>query len=77
VVTKPEIIGITGTKYLKKAFLIGMVKSYIPYQDVAVSQQTNRPRVIFEDNSGLTKVEPIDNIIATIEEAKRKQQAIT
>lgn len=72
VVTKPEIQSIMGTKATNKAYLIGMVKSYIPYQDVAISQQTNRPRIIFEDNSGLTKVEPIDHIIATIDAAKKK-----
>ena len=39
-----------------------MVSGYIPYQDVAVSQQTGRRRIIFEENSGLGKVVPYDAI---------------
>jgi len=67
VVYKPELVSIQGTKPLKRAALIGIVKSYIPYQDVAISQQTQRPRVIFEENSGLANVETVDKIIETIE----------
>jgi S1-C subfamily serine protease len=66
VILKPEVISIQGTKSNNIAALIGVIKSYIPYQDVAISQQTNRPRIIFEDNSGLSIVEPIDYIIETI-----------
>ncbi len=47
-------------------FLLGIVKSYIPYEDVAISQQTQLPRVIFQENSGLAAVEPVDHIRATI-----------
>ena len=72
VVTKPEISSIVGTQATNRSDLIGLVKSYIPYNDVAVSQQTKRPRIIFEENTGLTKVEPVDHIIQTIEELKKK-----
>ena len=37
-----------------------MVKSYVPYQDVAISRQTGRPRVVFEENTGLCSAHPID-----------------
>lgn len=72
VITKPEMQSIQGTKASNNSKLIGIVKSYIPYNDVAISQQTNRPRVIFEENTGLTKIEPVDHIILTIEHAKKK-----
>lgn len=72
VISKPEITSIQGTKSSNKSRLIGIVKSYIPYIDVAISQQTNRARVTFEENSGLTKVEPVDHILQTIEELERK-----
>lgn len=72
VLTKPEFQSIQGTKANINSRLIGIVKSYIPYTDVAISQQTNRPRVIFEENTGLTKIEPVDHIIMTIEQAKKK-----
>lgn len=72
VISRPEIQSITGTKFSNKSSLIGIVKAYIPYNDVAISQQTNRPRVIFEENTGLSKVEPVDYILEAIEEAKKK-----
>lgn len=62
VVTRPEAMAITGTKPVNRAFLVGIVASYLPYQDVAISQQTRRPRVIFEENSGLASVIPVDYI---------------
>ncbi|HCU06278.1 MAG TPA: hypothetical protein DIC42_01650 [Holosporales bacterium] len=67
VVLRPEITTIEGTKSINKAALIGIVKSYVPYRDIAVSQQTGNPRVIFEENSGLALVETIDNVKLTVE----------
>ena len=37
-------------------YLIGVIIEYIPYQEVAISPQTKRPRVVFEENSGLARV---------------------
>ena len=45
---------------IRRSLLLGIVSSYIPYADVAVSRQTGRPRITFEENSGLAKVVPID-----------------
>ena len=42
--------------------LIGLVSSSLNYTDVAVSQQTKRPRISFEENSGLTHVVPAEAI---------------
>jgi len=67
IITKPEMISIQGTSPYRKASLVGIIKSYIPYQDVAISKQTSRPRVIFEENTGLSLVEPVDRILETIE----------
>ncbi len=39
-----------------KISLLGVMGAYLPYQDVALSQQTGRPRVIFEENTGLSLV---------------------
>ena len=58
VLLKPEITSIVGTKRNNRCGLIGMVSSYLPYREVAVSQQTGRPRMIFEENSGLGVVVP-------------------
>ena len=56
VVVKPELTAISKTTATTQAFLIGVVSSYIPYEDVAVSKQTKQPRVIFQENSGLSEV---------------------
>jgi hypothetical protein len=62
VVLKPEALAIEGTKPQIAPYLIGIVQAYVPYQDVAVSLQTGRPRVIFEENTGLAAVHPVDFI---------------
>jgi len=60
-------MAISGTKAYSKASLIGMVSGYVPYQDVAYSLQTKRPRVIFEENTGLAVVVPVDRIAEVVE----------
>ena len=62
VVLQPESTAITGTKSVSNANLIGVVQSYLSYQDVAVSLQTKRPRITFDENSGLAPVIPVDRI---------------
>jgi hypothetical protein len=66
VIIRPEITCIEGTKHQNSSRLIGLVKSYITYKDIAISPQTGRARVVFEENTGLTNVEPVDYIIQTI-----------
>ncbi len=36
--------------------VIGLVESYLPYQEYAISTKTKRPRVVFEENSGLAHI---------------------
>ena len=69
VVLKPEATSIQNTKSNNRAYFIGMVESYIPYRDVAISPQTKRPRVVFEENTGLANVIPGDVIMETINSA--------
>lgn len=76
VILKPELASIEGTKNQLSAGLIGLVKSYIPYRDVAISQQTGRPRVMFEENSGLSVVEPVDHILQAIEADELRKQPV-
>ena len=71
VVLKPEMTTVSQTRRITHSLLIGMVRAYIPSQEVAVSEQTGRPKVIFEENSGLAEVEPIDVIRETMEVAIR------
>ena len=62
VVVRPDLGGIQGTPVNRQSFLIGVVIDYVPYTDVAVSQQTHRPRITFEENSGLADVIPLDRV---------------
>jgi S1-C subfamily serine protease len=70
VVTKPEVVSISGTKAVSSSYLIGVIQAYVPYQDFAVSEQTGRRRVMFEENSGLTAVIPIDFVKEAIDTHK-------
>ncbi len=62
VTLKPQSMALSDTKAITKSALIGIVKGYVPYKDIAISQQTGSVRVIFEENSGLAMVESVDSI---------------
>jgi S1-C subfamily serine protease len=66
VIIRPEISALRGTKSQQTPYLIGMAQGYVPYRDVAVSPQTGSTRVIFEENSGLASVIPIDFVLETL-----------
>lgn len=68
VIYKPEVISIHGTKALNRSGLIGIVSSGITYQETATSIQTGQPRIIFEEQTGLVKVVPIDLINQAIKQ---------
>jgi hypothetical protein len=68
VVLRPEAMTIPGTGRVPSPHLIGIVTGYMPYQDIAVSQQTGKTRIIFEDNSGLAAVHPIDYVDDAVKE---------
>lgn len=46
---------VIGADELGGAF-VGIVGEYLTYQELAISAQTGRPRVVFEENIGLSKV---------------------
>ena len=72
VILRPAVTAINGTTANKRAYLIGMVSSYIPYEDVATSRQTGRPRITFVENSGLGVVVPMNVIQETVSLAIEK-----
>jgi len=53
---------------------IGIIGEYLPYQEMAISIQTNRPRVIFEENTGLSKVWSVEYLNEIIESEPFKNQ---
>jgi S1-C subfamily serine protease len=70
VISVPNLTAIEGTKSQGAAYLVGVVRGYLPYRDVAVSQQTGEVRMITQENSGLAEVIPVDYIDETIRAAK-------
>lgn len=60
--TKPEFVSIEGTPALGKSVLLGIVHSYIPYQESLVNQQTGNIVEIRSENSGLAKAHPVEYI---------------
>jgi len=60
-------MSIKGTKSQNAAYLIGVVAQSIAYRDIAISMQTQKPRVLFEDNSGLTSIVPVQYLIDLIQ----------
>ena len=71
VVSVPNFNAIQGTKRQDHAYLIGMVRGYVPYQDVLVSKQTGEARMVSQENSGLAEVIPIDYVNETIEASRK------
>ena len=65
VIVKPESVALRGTKAISRALLAGVIKGNIRSRDVAVSQQTGEPRIVFEENTGLTEVVPIELVRET------------
>ncbi len=60
VILKPTIVNLKGYQFTvsgnaRQAYLLGVVVEFIPYTDLAISPQTQRPRITFEENSGLVR----------------------
>jgi hypothetical protein len=53
---------------------IGIIGEYLPYQEIAVSVQTGKPRVVFEENTGLSKVWSVEYLNEIIESKSFKTQ---
>lgn len=66
VVSALTMSALQGTKSQNRVYLIGVVRAYLPYTDVALSQQTGQIRMISQENAGLAEVLPVDYINETI-----------
>lgn len=67
IINRPEFVSLNGTSSNSSSKLIGIVNSYLNYKEVLYSRQTQRDRMITEENSGLAIVFPVDFIIETVE----------
>ena len=82
IVSRPEIIGVGNTKFNSKANLVGVLNSYRPYRDILMSRQTGEPVMVHRENSGLTRVFPVDRIKEVVDvelarfSSQRQQQVM-
>lgn len=53
---------------------IGIIGAYVPYREIAFSAQTKQPRIMFEENTGLSQVWPVVLINEIIESVPFKEQ---
>jgi len=66
------VISVGGDKLGSK--FIGIIGEYVPYEEVAISTQTGRARVLFQENTGLSKVWSVAFINDIVESEACKQQ---
>lgn len=62
IVLRPELMSITGTQAFSKSVLVGIVHSYIPYQEQLLNQQTGKIVEVRSENSGLAYMHPVEYI---------------
>ena len=62
IIVRPEILSVGNTKSGNKCVLLGIVHSYIPYQETLQNTQTKKIVEIRSENSGLAKVHPVEFI---------------
>lgn len=72
VILCPALFSLGDTEPVNRSALLGIVKSYIPYSDFAISRQTNDVRILFQENSGLAAVEPVSSIVETVKLASKR-----
>ena len=65
----PGSSGSPAFLYERPLKFVGIVVAYVPYKDVAVSQQTGETRVVFVENSGLGHVHTTDSVLELLKRA--------
>ena len=80
VFTAPSLFTITDQSIsignLSTPQLVGILVEYIPYIDVAESKQTKRPRITFEENSGLSRVVKAKYLLEIQQQQDFKEQVV-
>ena len=58
ILIRPEILSIDGTRSLERSVLVGIIHSYIPYQETLVNTQINNIVEVRSENCALAYVYP-------------------
>ena len=62
IILRPELVSIHGTKNLLRSVLVGIIHSYIPYEEKLFNTQTNKVVEIKSENSGIAYAHPFEFI---------------
>lgn len=62
IINRPEVVSIQDTKNINRSVLIGIIHSYIPYEEPLINSQTGRFVEVRSENSGLANVHPVEYI---------------
>lgn len=68
IICKGDLYSVDGTKTINRCALIGIVNSYISYNDTLISSQTGEVTEIKSENSGLAIANPVECIKKLIDE---------
>ncbi len=66
VILKPELAAIADTKPNTHCLLVGVTSQQLRSREVAVSEQTGKPRIVFEEDAGLAEVIPVEFVRETV-----------
>lgn len=76
IVLRPDTATIIGTKSLNMSVLVGIINSYIPYQEKLVNSQTRQVVEIRSENSGIANAHPVEYIREVVNLILPPQQVI-
>ncbi len=65
VVLKPDLASINDTKAITHCLLVGVISKQLRSREVAISERTGDPRIVFEEDAGLAKVVPAEFVRET------------
>ena len=75
IILRPEGVHIKGTKNLARSVLVGIIHSYIPYEETLINSQTKRIVEIKSENSGIANAHPVEFIRDIIDDIQPKMEA--
>lgn len=74
IINRIEVNTLNGTKNLNRTVLIGIVHSYVPYQEQLINVQTKQIVEIRSENSGIALVHPIEYLKEIIDKFYQKKE---
>ena len=72
IILRPDGVHIKGTKNLSRSVLVGIIHSYIPYEETLINSQTKKIVEVKSENSGIAYAHPVEFIRDIIDEIQPK-----